>query len=241
MSDELLRVQGLRKSYGRLHAVDNVDWSVAAGQRHALIGCNGAGKTTLLHLMAGTIRPSAGRIVYNGGDITRKSPAARSRLGISRTFQTPKLFESLTALDNVAVGARPHGLRSRAKVAARARQQLDALGIADRAHDTAGELSHGQKRLLEIAIALASGPRLLLLDEPAAGMTDADLERMLECLRELPEELTVVLVEHHQDLVTAIAEEVTVLHEGQILTAGTPAEVAAHPQVAEVYLGTVPA
>ncbi|MGH8876677.1 MAG: ABC transporter ATP-binding protein [Stackebrandtia sp.] len=241
MNDELLSVAGLRRSYGQLHAVNNVDWSVRAGQRHALIGCNGAGKTTLLHLLAGTVRPSAGKIIYNGRDITRKSQASRSRLGISRTFQTPKLFDTLTALENVEVGALPHGVRTKAKLAALALDQLDALGIADRASTVAGELSHGQKRLLEIAIALASGPKLLLLDEPAAGLTDADLERMLACLRDLPSDLTVVLVEHHQDLVTAIAEVVTVLHEGQVLTAGTPAEVAAHPEVAEVYLGTVPA
>lgn len=241
----LFTVTGLRRSYGRLQAVDGIDLAIEAGCRHALIGCNGAGKTTLLHMLAGTIRVTAGRIEYDGANITQASPAARARAGIARSFQTPAVFDTLSILENLILGASPHvrtrrwrpGTR-RAELAARSLEQLEPLGLADHAHKTAGELSHGQRRLLEIAMALVASPRLLLLDEPAAGLTDTDMARLRDCLGQLPADLTVVLVEHHQDLVAAIADVVTVLHEGRVLTQGTPAQVAAHPLVAEVYLGT---
>lgn len=241
----LLSVENLSRSYGKLRALDGVVLTVDEGARHALIGCNGAGKTTLLHLLAGTIRASGGRIHYRGKNITRLNPARRARLGIARSFQTPAVFDSLTAFDNLTVAATPHlggapwRLASRAAQARdRAEEQIELLGIADCAPRLAGELSHGQRRLVEIGMALVSRPRLLLLDEPAAGLTDTDMERLLDALRQLPTELAVVLVEHHQDLVTEIADSVTVLHEGQILAEGSPEEIAADPQVAEAYLGT---
>ncbi|HZE39371.1 MAG TPA: ATP-binding cassette domain-containing protein [Stackebrandtia sp.] len=232
----LLSAKGLTRSYGKLRAVDGIDWEVRRGQRHALIGCNGAGKSTMLHLLAGTIRADAGTITFDGRDITRAPAARRARLGISRTFQTPALFDTLSGLDNLIVGALPH-VRRRTTARERAERQLEALGLGDCASIIAGNLSHGRRRLLEIALALVSEPTVLLLDEPAAGLTEADLERLLHCLDNLPAELSVVLVEHHQDVVTAVADIVTVLHEGRILTAGKPDEVASHPDVIEVYLG----
>ncbi|GAA4906952.1 amino acid/amide ABC transporter ATP-binding protein 1, HAAT family (TC 3.A.1.4.-) [Stackebrandtia albiflava] len=242
---DLLTITGLRRDFGSLRAVDGFDLTLAEGDRHALIGCNGAGKSTVLHMVAGAVRPTGGRIAFAGTDVTRKPAHRRSRLGIARTFQTPAPLDSFTCLENLTLAARPHDAtsrwrpsRRRAALAERATAQLAALNLADRADTPASALSHGQRRLLEIAMALMAGPRLLLLDEPAAGLTDADMARLLECLGSLPAELTVLLVEHHQDVVTAIADTVTVLHNGRTLTSGTPAEIAADPQVAEVYLGT---
>lgn len=240
--DPLLHAVNVRRSYGKLHAVDGVDLTVSAGDRHALIGCNGAGKTTFLHLIAGTVRVSAGRIEFAGRAVTGVSPARRARRGIARTFQTPALLDSLTAAQNLYLGCKPSvgaglGPKHRRRARRRAIDQLEALGLADRAETPAGELAHGQRRLLEIGAALAAQPRLLLLDEPAAGLTDEDLRLMLDCLKALPSELAMILVEHNQDVVAEIADTVTVLHEGSVLTSGTPAQVATHPQVVEVYLG----
>ncbi len=245
MNSKLLVVDDLVRHYGRVHAVDGFSFTVAQGDRHALIGCNGAGKSTVLHMIAGAVKPTSGRIRFDGVDITRRASHRRARRGIARTFQTPALLDTFTCLENLTTAARPHRTQYRWQPAARRRylaaeamRQLDTLGLADDAETVAGELSHGRRRLLEIAMALMSEPRLLLLDEPAAGLTDSDTEALVECLRGLPEELTVLLVEHHQDVVTAIADDVTVLHEGRELATGTPAEIAADPRVAEVYLGT---
>ncbi|WP_433241227.1 ABC transporter ATP-binding protein [Streptosporangium sp. CA-135522] len=239
----LLAATGLARSYGSLRAVDRVDLDLSAGARRALIGPNGAGKSTLLNLIAGTVRPSAGRIRLAGRDITRAGPAARARLGVARTFQTPAVLDSLTALENLVVAAWRHTGAGRRWRESRRREParlglLDTLGLGAQAHLTAGSLSHGQRRLLEIAVALAAEPSVLLLDEPAAGLGDADLPRLLAALRRLPAEMAVLLVEHNQDLVTAFADTVTVLHHGQVLATGTPQEIHVHPAVAEVYLGT---
>lgn len=238
-----VEVVGLRRSYGRLNAIDGVDLVVESGSRHALIGCNGAGKTTLLHVLAGTIRPTAGRIRYGDKDITGWSPAARSRAGIARTFQAPALFDSQTVLDNLLLAGWPHDRRwgrggRRAGLRAAALDRLDRLGIADQAAVPAGRLPHGRRRLVEIAMALVARPRLLLLDEPAAGLTDDDTEQLVSALGALPAELTVVLVEHHQDVVAELADTVTVLHDGVVIASGSHAQVAADPEVVRVYLGT---
>ncbi|MFF5207140.1 ABC transporter ATP-binding protein [Streptosporangium sp. NPDC000396] len=239
----LLDVTGLVRRYGPLVAVDHVDLHLPAGARHALIGPNGAGKSTLLNLIAGTVRPSAGRVRLAGRDITRAGPATRARLGIARTFQTPAVLDSLTALDNLAVGAWRHtGVRRRWRESRRReparRDLLDALGLGAQAQLAAGTLSHGQRRMLEIAVALVAEPAVLLLDEPAAGLGDDDLPRLLAALHRLPAAMAVLLIEHNQDLVTAFADTVTVLHHGQVLATGTPQEIHGHPAVAEVYLGT---
>jgi branched-chain amino acid transport system ATP-binding protein len=234
----LLSAAGLTCRFGRLAALDGVDLDLSHGERRAVIGPNGAGKSTLVNLLTGTVRPSGGRVTFAGRDITTAHPARRARLGIARTFQTPALADSLTALDNVIIGARRQPGQRREGGALYAVRQLAILGIARTAHTPAGQLPHGQRRLLEIAVALAARPRLLLLDEPAAGLTDSDLPRLLDCLHRLPDQVTVLLVEHHMDVVTAVATAVTVLHHGRVLANGTPTAIATNPRVAEVYLGT---
>jgi branched-chain amino acid transport system ATP-binding protein len=242
----LLSMDQITCRFGRLTALDAVTLGVPPGQRHALIGLNGAGKTTLLGVVAGTLRPTRGAVEVDGRDITRTGPSRRSQLGIARTFQTPALAASLTALENLAVGAWHHtkpavGRPSRRRLATvRALRQLDALGLGHLAGTPAGQLSHGRRRLLEIGVAMVALPRLLVLDEPAAGLADADLPALMRCLTQLSRQVTVLLAEHHMDLVTAVADVVTVLHQGQVLAHGTPAQIATHPQVAEVYLGTTP-
>lgn len=240
----LLSASGVCFGYGRLAALDGVDLELPAGQRRALIGPNGAGKTTLLGVLAGTILPTRGRVSFAGRDITTLGPARRARLGLARTFQTPALCGSLTALDNMILGAartrQPNRWHPRARRASclAALRQLDTLGLANVATTPAGQLGHGQRRLLEIGVALVARPRLLLLDEPAAGLSDVDLRRLLSCLARLPEQMSVLLVEHHMDVVAAVADMVTVLHQGRVLAHDTPARIHADPQVAEVYLGT---
>ncbi|MEV6928091.1 ATP-binding cassette domain-containing protein [Dactylosporangium sp. NPDC051485] len=240
-----LSARGLTRRYGPFLAVHDVDLDLAAGDWHALIGPNGAGKSTLLNLLAGTIRPTGGRVVLAGRDITRTRPARRARLGIARTFQTPAVLESLTALDNLVVAAWRHtGTRTgwrparRRELAARGLHRLDEFGLADHAHTKASALSHGQRRLLDIAAALTANPSVLLLDEPAAGLADHDLTLLLDTLRRLPALTAVLMVEHNQDVVTSLADTVTVLHHGRVLATGTPHAIHTHPAVAEVYLGT---
>jgi len=245
MTAPLLSARGLTRRFGPILAVDHVDFALAAGDRHALIGPNGAGKSTLLNLFAGTIRPTAGRVVLARRDITRTDPGRRARLGIGRTFQTPAVLESLSALDNLIVAAWRHtGTHSgwrpvrRRELAARGLHRLDEFGLGNQADTPATDLSHGQRRLLDIAMALAANPAVLLLDEPAAGLAEHDLTLLLDALRRLPAQTAVLLVEHNQDLVASLARTVTVLHHGRVLATGTPTAFHSHPAVAEVYLGT---
>jgi len=238
----LLSVTGLTCRFGRLVALDRVDLELPAGERRAVIGPNGAGKTTLVNVVTGVVRPSRGRVILAGRDVTATGPARRARSGVSRTFQTPALAGSLSALDNVILGFGPAGGRGRPGRrlrALRALHLLDQLGLGTLAGVPAGQLGHGQRRLLEIAVALAGQPRLLLLDEPAAGLTEADLPHLLAVLGRLPEQVTVLLVEHHLDLVTAVADTVTVLHHGRVLATDKPSVIATHPAVSEIYLGKV--
>ncbi len=230
---DILAAHGVSRRFRATLALDQVDFALGAGARHAIIGPNGAGKSTLLNLLAGALRPSAGRIRLAGRDVTGRSSASRARLGLARTFQTPAVFGSLSALDNM-LAAVWRGDRAR-KEAARA--SLDTLGLSSCMDRVASALSHGQRRLLEIAMAMAAKPRVLLLDEPAAGLGDDDLQRVVECLHQLPSETAVLLVEHNQDVVTAIAHQVTVLNQGQVLATGTPQEIQNHPKVADIYLG----
>lgn len=230
---EILAAVGVSRRFRETIAVDGVDFALDAGARHAVIGPNGAGKSTLLNLLTGTLRPNTGQIRLDGRDITGKSPAGRARLGLARTFQTPAVFESLSTLDNM-LAAGWGGRRARTPEALRG---LEAIGLGGHTGQRAGTLSHGQRRLLEIAMALAGHPRVLLLDEPAAGLGDNDLQRLVTCLHGLPDGIAVLLVEHNQDVVTAIAHRVTVLHQGRILATGTPEEIRNHPEVAAIYLG----
>ncbi|WP_307853541.1 ABC transporter ATP-binding protein [Kitasatospora sp. RG8] len=239
----LLGISGVTRRYGALVAVDRLDLTVEPGARHAVIGPNGAGKSTLLGLVAGTVVPSAGRILLDGRDITGTDPARRSRLGIARTFQQPAVLGSLSALDNVALAAWRHtGLRGLwrprryRELGRRCHEQLDQVGIAHLASRTACHLSHGQQRLVEIAAALATRPRILLLDEPAAGLADEDTDRLLTVLRQVSTEVAVLLIDHDLAFVNALADRVTVLHEGRSIAEGTPEQVGADPAVREAYL-----
>ncbi|MQA13590.1 MAG: ATP-binding cassette domain-containing protein [Pseudonocardiaceae bacterium] len=236
---------GLRREFGALAAVDGVDLAVEPGARHAVIGPNGAGKSTLLRLLSGTMRPTAGRVRLDGRDITRLAEASRARLGMAQTFQHSSLFGSMTARENVTLAAQRHGghpawplPRSQRGVAVAVGELLEQVGLATRAGIAAGELSHGQRRQLELAVALACRPRILLLDEPAAGMSAAESARFAGLIEALPARLTVIFVEHDLDLVFRLAGHVTVLHLGRVLLSGPPDRIRGDPAVQEAYLGT---
>jgi branched-chain amino acid transport system ATP-binding protein len=239
-----LRCTGLGRSFGALKAVDGVDLAVEKGARHALIGPNGAGKSTLFKLVTGTMRAHAGTVELAGRDVTRLSEVARCRLGMSQTMQHASLFGSMTAAETVALAAARHEggrisplPRRRPAVQARAEELLAEVGLADRGDVLVPALSHGERKQLEVALALACRPSLLLLDEPAAGMSPAESARLLALLGALPQEITVLFVEHDLDLVFSLADSVTVLHLGRVLLSGTPDEVRASAAVREAYLG----
>ncbi|MEV0321111.1 ABC transporter ATP-binding protein [Streptomyces sp. NPDC050658] len=234
-SPPVLVLDGLTRRYGSLTALGGVGLRLPAGARHAVIGPNGAGKTTLLNLIAGTERPDHGTIVLGGRDLTRTATARRARYGIARSFQQPSAIGELTVLDNIVLAAwRHHPRRERVPVA---REQLAAVGLGDVAHHPAADLSHGRRRLLDLAAALVCRPRLLLLDEPAAGLTDQDIGRLLDVLGQLSGEVAMLLVEHHTGVVARLADTVTVLKDGKALLTA-PTDVAlGHPDVREAYLG----
>jgi branched-chain amino acid transport system ATP-binding protein len=241
----VLSCAGLARTFGALRAVDGVELALQAGARHALIGPNGAGKSTLFQLLAGGLRPSAGRVWLDGRDVTRLSDARRARLGIGQTFQHASLFLSMTVAENVALAARRAAgqgwspiPRARAALDQRVDERLGEVGLLDRRAALAGTLSHGEGRQLELAIALAAAPRVLLLDEPAAGLAPAETERFTALIQRLPAAITVLFVEHDLDLVFRLATRVTVLHLGKVLRSGTPEEVQASAEVQEAYLGT---
>lgn len=245
MSQPLLSLAGVGRSFGALKAVDDVTLDVPAGARHALIGPNGAGKSTLFKLITGAMPVSAGTVQLAGADITRLSEHQRARQGISQTLQHSSLFLTQTVLQNVLLAAqRRHGSRHslvpRRQSAAneRARALLADVGLAHRADIVVSALSHGERRQVEVAVALACEPQLLLLDEPAAGMSPAESGRLVELLRSLPQTVTLVIVEHDLDVVFALAQSVTVLHLGRVLLTGSPDEVRASDAVQEAYLGS---
>jgi branched-chain amino acid transport system ATP-binding protein len=232
----ILRLAGVGRRYGDLAALDDLTLQLEPGERRALIGPNGAGKTTLLNLVAGALRPSAGRIHFHDRDVTRTSPARRARLGIGRTHQHPAVWPTLSAQDNILVAAR----RPWGRLRPGARDRLAAVGLADQAATRAGALSHGQRRQLELAMALAGEPTLLLLDEPAAGLAPPEVEVLAALLTDLPAGVAVLLVEHHLDLVYGFADRVTVLHSGRHVHTGTVAETRRSPEVASAYAGVTP-
>jgi branched-chain amino acid transport system ATP-binding protein len=239
-----LRCTGLGRSFGALKAVDGVDLVVEKGARHALIGPNGAGKSTLFKLVTGTMRAHAGTVELDGKDVTRMSEVARCHLGMSQTMQHASLFGSMTAAETVALAAARHEggrispfPRRRPAVQARAEELLAEVGLGDRRDVRVPALSHGERKQLEVALALACRPSLLLLDEPAAGMSPAESARLLALLGALPSEITVLFVEHDLDLVFSLADSVTVLHLGRVLLSGTPDEVRASEAVRAAYLG----
>lgn len=237
--------RSVSRAFGALRAVDEVDLEVRPGARHALIGPNGAGKTTLFRLITGLLRVSGGRVELAGRDVTRLSEVRRARLGIGQTLQQASLFGSLTAAENVALALRRHSgrmivpipVRERS-ILARVEELLDAVGLADRGGVREAALAHGERKQLEVALALACAPRVLLMDEPAAGMSAAERARLVELVRTLPEEVTVLFVEHDLDLVFELADEVTVLSLGRVLLTGTPDQVRSSAEVHQAYLGT---
>ena len=239
-----LSCAGLRCEFGAVRAVDGVDLALPAGARHALIGPNGAGKSTLFRLLAGGLSPSAGRIWLDGADVTRMGSARRARLGIGQTFQHSSLFLSMSAGDNVALAAartdRPWWPLPRARPELRARvdQLLAEVGLEGRAAAPVTSLSHGERRQLEVAVALAARPRVLLLDEPAAGLSPAESARLAELIHRLPAEISLLFVEHDLDLVFRLATRVTVMHLGAVLMSGSPEEVRGSAAVQAAYLGT---
>ena len=245
-SDTVLSAQGLVMRFGGIVATHDVTLDLRRGARHALIGPNGAGKTTLINLLTGVLTPTAGRITLDGEDITGLAPHRRVARGLVRTFQINQLFDSMTPLETLAlVVAQQRGLTrqwwralgSDRAVVERAGQLLEQFRLADVAHQPTRQLAYGKRRLLEIAIALACEPRVLLLDEPVAGVPAGEREELLQTVAALPADVSVLLIEHDMDLVFSFADRMTVLVNGAVLTEGSPEEIAADPRVKEVYLG----
>ncbi|GIH05159.1 ABC transporter ATP-binding protein [Rhizocola hellebori] len=242
--NELLRCQGLSRTFGAVRAVCDVDLSVSAGSRHALIGPNGAGKTTLLRLIGGSVAATSGRVWFGGADVTAWSQPRRAQAGVGQTFQHSTLFPTLSVAQNVSLALQ----RSRATPwwplprkpiwSAQADESLRALGLAEHAHRPVRSLSYGECRRLEVAVAMVRRPSLLLLDEPAAGMSAAESVLLTRTLRALPMEVTVLFVEHDLDLVFDLATRISVLHLGTVLATGTPSQIRENPMVQQAYLGS---
>ena len=246
MSEPLLRVSRLFKRFGGVSATDDLSLGVRAGEIHALIGPNGAGKTTFIGQLMGEIRPDSGDIYFDGASINGLSTAARVRRGIARTFQITELLTEDTALDNVALAVQAgqgHSFRFLGNAGADssllgpAREYLAAAGLGERADVRVSELSHGERKQLELAIALAAKPRLLLLDEPMAGLGAAESHRMVETLSGLKGSIAMLLVEHDMDVVFALADRISVLVYGRVIASGSPSEIQADSEVRAAYLG----
>ena len=244
--NNLLEIRGLAKRFGALRASDGIDLEIREGETHAVIGPNGAGKTTLIAQLAGGIRPDDGTVRFAGEDITALSAHARARRGLARSFQITSIYPEFSALRNVmlAVQARAgHSFRfwkamsGDEALRAPALALLDEVGLASRAEMQAASLAHGEQRALEIAMALATKPRLLLLDEPVAGMGTEETQRMIAFLSTLKGGKTMILVEHDMDAVFSLADRVSVLVYGRIIATGTPPEIRANPEVRRAYLG----
>ena len=243
----LLEITALTRTFGALSALAGVSLSVTPKTRHAVIGPNGAGKTTLFNVITGQVPPSAGHVLFEGRSVTDLPPHAVARRGISRSFQRTNLFPRLTVLENLRLAAGADGRgswslfgradRLRAPLE-RATETAEAIGLRDRLPATAGTLSYGEQRQLEVGVALATRPKLLLLDEPTAGMSPEETLRMTRMLEGLPREVTMLIIEHDMDVVFSLADRITVLHYGEVLTEGSPEVVRADPRVYEVYLGT---
>jgi branched-chain amino acid transport system ATP-binding protein len=242
----LLEIINLQKQFGGLKAVDDVNLTVSENEIHAIIGPNGAGKTTLISQVAGELKPDAGRIHFMGRDVTSMRSAQRARIGLARSFQITSVMLPMTLLENVSLAVQSrtgHSFRfwrpavNDAELTDEALQALETVGLADRAHRAAREVSHGEHRQLEIAMAIAMEPRLLLLDEPMAGMGPEESAQMVRVLREIKEHKTILLIEHDMDAVFSLADRISVLVYGQIIATGSKDEIRANPDVQQAYLG----
>jgi branched-chain amino acid transport system ATP-binding protein len=243
---DLLRVENLAKRFGGIVATDDLMLNIVDGELHAIIGPNGAGKTTLIAQLGGQLWPDSGRIYFAGNDITAVPMYARSALGLARSFQITSLFLDLSVLDNVALVVQAHAghsfnfwrnARRESELRDPARAALARVGLEGRANLPASALSHGEHRQLELAMALASQPRMLLLDEPMAGLGPEESTRMVAMLRELKKELTILLVEHDMEAVFALADRITVLVYGRVIASGRPDDIRNNAQVRDAYLG----
>ena len=246
MNKTLLEVRGLRKSFGALLASDDVDLEVLEGETHAIIGPNGAGKTTLISQLAGSLLPDRGRVRFAGEDITALSAPARARRGFARSFQITSIYPDFTALENVMLAVQAHSgssfrfwrpAREEVSLRSPASAILEEVGLAGRSGVLAANLAHGEQRALEIATALATRPRLLLLDEPVAGMGAEETQRMIALLSSLKGGKTLILVEHDMDAVFSLADRISVLVYGRIIATGAPEEIRANLEVRRAYLG----
>jgi branched-chain amino acid transport system ATP-binding protein len=246
----ILETRALSRTFGALRAVDRVNLAVEPGELRAIIGPNGAGKTSFFHLISGVIRPSSGQVLWRGEDISALPAPARCRRGISRTFQITSIFPDFTVLENVRIAIqlkaggnfRLLGGRSLlSSTESQARASLEFLGLGDRADLLASTLPHGDQRLLELAMALAQKPDLLLVDEPTQGLSPEDTEAAVALIRQITKAraLTILLVEHDMDVVFNLADRISVLHLGQLIAEGSPAEIRANPEVQKAYLGGV--
>jgi branched-chain amino acid transport system ATP-binding protein len=242
----LLEIDGLTKRFGGVVASDNIMLTVPRGELHAIIGPNGAGKTTLIAQLTGEVAPEQGAIRFEGADITRLPTHQRSMRGLARSFQITSLFLDFTALDNVALAVQAHAghsfrfwrnAREESELREPARAALARVALGERADVVVSNMSHGEHRQLEIAMALATKPRMLLLDEPMAGMGPEESQRMVKTLNELKRELTILLIEHDMEAVFALADRITVLVYGRVIASGTPEAIRANEEVRQAYLG----
>jgi branched-chain amino acid transport system ATP-binding protein len=246
MAEPLLRVDNLLRRFGGILATDRVSLDVARGELHAIIGPNGAGKTTLISQLTGQLLPDSGAIYLGGRDVTRVPAWRRSALGLARSFQITSLLPDFTAMDNVALAAQAHDghsfrfwrkARAIPHLRKTAQDALERVGLGDRADVVVSRLSHGEQRELELAVALATRPQLLLLDEPMAGLGITESARMVKLLQELRRKVTIMLVEHDMDAVFALADRISVLVNGRVIASGAPAEIRGNEEVRRAYLG----
>ena len=246
MAEPLLRIENLVRRFGGIVATDNLSLDIARGELHAIIGPNGAGKTTLISQLIGQLRPTAGTIRFGGQDVTHLPAWKRSRLGLARSFQITSLLPNFTAADNVALAAQARdghsfrffgNARQEKQLRAAAHAALDRVGLLGRADVVVSRLSHGEQRELELAVALATKPKLLLLDEPMAGLGVTESARMVKLLAELRQEVTIVLVEHDMNAVFALADRITVLVYGRVIASDVPAAIRTNEEVKRAYLG----
>jgi len=246
MADRILDVRNLNKWYGAIHATKNLSLDVREGEIHALIGPNGAGKTTLMRQLSGQIVPDEGKIFLDGRNITGLPAHSRIHLGMGRSFQITQVFEHMTVEDNIALAVQAcmghsfhfwRSVRAIPELVSRTNDALERCGLAERAGEQAASLSHGEKRQLDVGMALAGSPRLLLMDEPMAGMGPGGTVRLTELIMGLKGSLSILLVEHDMDVVFSLADRITVLVYGEALVTGTPDEIRCHPAVQEAYLG----